>query len=180
MSEQDRHIAETLAREGARLRGFIRKWVPAEEDVEDVLQDVFYEFVEAQRLMAPLREAGAWMFRVARNRITDLFRRRARERRRQAEPEDGEGLEDWLPSPEAGPEAAYARRRLLEALAEALDELPPEQRQAFVAHELEGVGFKELHARTGVPMATLVSRKHYAVLHLRKRLRALYEELFDD
>lgn len=184
MSEQDRQITEAVAREASRLRNFIRKWVPEEADAEDVLQEVFFELVEAQRLMTPLREAGAWMYRVARNRITDLFRRRGKELGRQApferDPEGEErALEDWLPSREAGPEAAFARRVLLEELDAALEELPEEQRAVFVAHELEGRSFKELAADTGVPVNTLLSRKHYAVVHLRKRLRAIYEEYVD-
>lgn len=183
MSRQDRQIAEMIALERDRLRNFVRKWVPDEADVEDVLQDVFSEFVAAQRAVEPLRQAGAWMFRVARNRITDLFRRRARRREEVSvlrESGDGDdSLEEWLPSPEAGPEAAFARRVLLEELDAALEDLPPEQREAFTAHELEGVGFRELSRRTGVAEATLISRKHYAVLHLRKRLRAIYEEYVD-
>lgn len=184
MSEQDRQITEAVAREASRLRNFIRKWVPEEADAEDVLQEVFFELVEAQRLMTPLREAGAWMYRVARNRITDLFRRRGNEIRRQApferDPEGEEpALEDWLPSRDAGPEAAFARRVLLEELDAALEELPEEQRAVFVAHELEGRSFKELAADTGLSVNTLLSRKHYAVLHLRKRLRAIYEEYVD-
>jgi len=180
MSEQDRQITEIIAREQSRLRNFVRKWVPEEADVEDVLQDVFFEFVEAQRMMTPLRQAGAWMYRVARNRITDLFRRRAGARRRdpfEQVPEAGAPLlEEWLPSPDAGPEAAYARRLLLEELDAALDELPEQQRAVFVAHELEGMSFKELSAASGLPVNTLLSRKHSAVLHLRQRLRAIYEE----
>jgi len=181
MSEQERQITEVIVREESRLRNFIRTWVPQEADVEDVLQDVFYELIEAQRMVTPLRETGAWLFRVARNRITDLFRRRSAEARRQDPFErlpdaEGPALEEWLPSPEAGPEAVYARRVLLEELDAALEELPPEQRQAFVAHELEGRSFKELSAATGLPVNTLISRKHYAVLHLRQRLRAIYKE----
>lgn len=179
MSEQDRQITETYAREASRLRNFIRKWVPQEADAEDVLQDVFYEFVAAQRLVEPLREAGAWMFRVARNRIADLFRRRGARREDPFERDEGQGLEAWLPSGDGGPEAAYARRILLEELDAALDELPPAQREAFVAHELEGVSFKELSAATGIPVNTLISRKHYAVLQLRERLRAIYKEYVD-
>ncbi|BDU74001.1 RNA polymerase sigma factor [Mesoterricola silvestris] len=182
MYEQDRQITEAVAREGSRLRNFIRRWVPDEADAEDVLQEVFFELVEAQRLMTPLREAGAWMFRVARNRITDLFRRRGREARAPFERDlDGEALalEEWLPSRDAGPEAAFARRVLLEELDAALEELPEDQRRVFVAHELEGRTFKELAAATGVPVNTLLSRKRYAVLHLRKRLRAIYEEYVD-
>ena len=181
MSEQDHQITDAIVREESRLRNFVRKWVVDEADVEDVLQDVFFEFVEAQRLMVPLRQAGAWMFRVARNRITDLFRRRSSEARRRdpfekAWDDEAPALEEWLPSGDAGPEAAYARRVLLEELDAALEELPPEQRAVFVAHELEGWTFKDLAARTGIPVNTLISRKHYAVLHLRQRLRAIYGE----
>ena len=179
MSEQDRHITEVIAREESRLRNFVRKWVPEEADVEDVLQDVFFELLETQRLMTPLRQAGAWMFRVARNRITDLFRRRGADARRldpfERIQEDG-SLEEWLPSREAGPEAAFARRVLLEELDAALEELPREQRDTFIAHELEGRSFKELAAESGVPVNTLISRKHYAVLHLRRRLKTIYKE----
>jgi RNA polymerase sigma factor (sigma-70 family) len=178
MSEQDRQITETIGREQSRLRNFIRKWVPDEADAEDVLQDVFYEFIEAQRMMTPLRQAGAWMFRVARNRITDLFRRRSRhpDPFERVLDEEAPVLEEWLPSKDAGPEAAYARRVLTEELDAALEELPEDQRAVFVAHELEGISFKDLSARTGIPLNTLLSRKHYAVLHLRQRLRAIYEE----
>ena len=177
MSEQDRQITEIVAREESRLRNFIRSWVPQEADVEDVLQDVFFELIEAQRMVTPLRQAGAWLFRVAKNRITDLFRKRGAEARRQGPTDDDSlDLEAWLPSKEAGPEAAYARRVLLEELDAALDELPGEQRAVFIAHELEGRSFKDLAAETGLPLNTLLSRKHYAVLHLRERLRAIYEE----
>jgi RNA polymerase sigma factor (sigma-70 family) len=149
--------------------------------VEDVLQDVFYELVQAQQLMKPLQNATAWMYRVARNRITDLFRRRSTESARlnpfdQAEDDDTLSLEDWLPSKEAGPEAAYARRVLLEELDAALEELPKEQRDVFIAHELEGLSFKELSERSGLSVNTLLSRKHYAVIHLRQRLKTIYEE----
>jgi RNA polymerase sigma factor (sigma-70 family) len=183
MSDQDERIAAAVARERHRLRRFIRRWVADEGEAEDVLQDVFYELVEAYRLLQPIEQAGAWMFRVARNRITDLFRRR-RPASLSTGPvavEDGEALrlEDLLPSPDAGPEAAYARGVLLEELAAALDELPAEQREVFVAHELEGRSFKELAAATGVGVNTLLSRKHYAVLHLRRRLRAIYDDFFD-
>jgi RNA polymerase sigma factor (sigma-70 family) len=183
MSQQDRKITETIRLEESRLRNFIRKWLPEEADVEDVLQDVFYEFVEAQQMVEPLRQAGAWMFRVARNRIADVFRRRARSRREEPlerDPGDaGQTLEEWLPSADAGPEAALARRMLLEELDAALEELPAEQRAAFLGHEVEGRSFKEMAVATGVPTATLISRKHYAVLHLRKRLRTIYEEYVD-
>jgi len=181
MPERDREIAEVVAREQGRLKNFIRKWVVDESDVEDVLQDVFYELVEAHRMMIPLRQAGAWMYRVARNRMTDLFRRRRSEALRQNPFERGlddeaQALEEWLPDRDAGPEAAYARRVLLEELDAALDELPEEQRAVFIAHEIEGRSFKELSDQTGLAVNTLLSRKHYAVLHLRQRLKTIYEE----
>lgn len=178
-AEQDHRISETVEREQARLRNFIRRRVPDESQAEDILQDVFYELVVAYRLMKPIENAGAWLFRVARNRITDLFRRR-RPETLPPEPaaENGErlALEDLLPSPDGGPEAAYAQTVLLDELEEALDELPREQRDVFVAHEIEGRSFKELAAESGVSVNTLLSRKHYAVLHLRERLREIYDE----
>lgn len=181
MPERERELAEVVTREQGRLKNFIRKWVVDEADVEDVLQDVFYELVEAQRLMTPLQQASAWLYRVARNRITDLFRKRRSEALRlnpfdKPLGDEAQTLEEWLPSRDAGPEADYARRVLLEELDAALDELPPEQRSVFIAHELEGLSFKELSEQTGVAVNTLLSRKHYAVLHLRRRLRAIYEE----
>jgi len=151
-------------------------------DAEDVLQDVFHELVEAYRMMKPVEQGTAWLFRVARNRITDLFRRRARENRKDAaEMPDGdeESLLELLPSPDAGPEAELARSVLVDALYEALDELPDEQREVFIAHELEGASFKELSARLGTSVNTLLSRKRYAVLHLRERLRSVYDD-FDE
>ena len=177
--EQNRRIAETVEREQGRLRNFIRKRVLDESDVEDILQEVFYELVQTYRMMKPLQQAGAWLYRVARNRIIDRFRGR-----RQAAPavsiEAGEDA-DWfpwedLPSPDAGPEAAYARELLLEEIDAALDELPEEQREVFLAHEFEGRSFRELAAATGLSVNTLLSRKHYAVLYLRQRLRAIYDE----
>jgi RNA polymerase sigma factor (sigma-70 family) len=181
MAEQDQRISEAIDRERGRLRNFIRRRVPDREDAEDILQDVFYELVEAYRLMKPVEQATAWLFRVARNRIIDAFRRRKREALR-SEPavvtEGGETLqlEDWLPSPDAGPDAAYARSVLLEELDAALDELPEEQREVFVAHELMGYSFKEIAAQTGVSVNTLLSRKHYAVLYLRGRLQSIHDE----
>ena len=178
---QDRRIAETIEREGFRLRNFIRKRVSDERDAEDVLQDVFYELVEAYRLMKPVERVGAWLFRVARNRITDLFRKRTREAllsdsMANHSTEEPLRLEDLLPSPDGGPEAAYARSVLVDELEAALNELPEEQRYVFIAHELEGRDFKELAAETGVSVNTLLSRKHYAVLHLRERLQDIYNE----
>ncbi len=180
MAQQDQRISEAINREYARLRNFIRRRVRDPGDAEDILQDVFYELVEAYRMMKPVEQVTAWLFRVARNRITDLFRRREREARaREARPpeeNEARGLGDLLPSPQAGPEAAYARSVLLEELEEALEELPEEQREVFIAHELLGVSFKELAAQSGLSVNTLLSRKHYAVLHLRHRLQAIYEE----
>ena len=180
-TDQNRRIAETLGREQARLRQFIRKRVTDDGDAEDIFQEVFYELVNAYRLMKPVEQAGAWLFRVARNRIIDLFRRRRPEvLGNDARPvtEDGAAheWEDLLPSPEAGPEAAYARRVLLEELDAAIDDLPEEQREVFVAHEIEGRSFKELQESTGVSVNTLLSRKRYAVLQLRRRLKAIYDE----
>jgi len=179
--EQNDRISPAIAREQSRLRSFIRKQVVEESDAEDILQDVFYELVQAYRLMRPIEQVGAWLFRAARNRITDLFRKRRAEPLRvntTMEAEDGEQLflEDLLPSPDAGPEAAYAREVLLEELSVALDELPEDQREVFIAHEFEGRSFNDLAAATGLSVNTLLSRKHYAVLHLRRRLRAIYEE----
>jgi len=180
-AEQDQRISEAIEREQGRLRNFIRKRVADEGDADDILQDVFYELVEAYRLMKPIEQVGAWLFRVARNRITDLFRKRKPEALGK-EPismaEDGEllMLEDLLPSPAAGPEAEYARNVLLEELDDALEELPEEQREVFIAHELEGRSFKELAAETGLSVNTLLSRKRYAVLHLRRRLQAIHSE----
>ena len=180
MAEQDQRISEAVDREQARLRNFIRRRVADQSDAEDILQDVFYELVEAYRMMKPVEQVTAWLFRVARNRITDLFRRKKREARSEpsAITEDGESLpwEDLLPSPDAGPQAAFARSVLLEELDAALDELPEEQREVFIAHELMGYSFKELAAQSGVSVNTLLSRKHYAVVHLRQRLQAIYDE----
>ncbi len=176
----DSRISEAIRLEWARLRNFIRKRVADQGDAEDILQDVFYELIEAYRLMKPIEQVGAWLFRVARNRITDRFRKQ----RIEAVQEGGSGgengdairLEDLLPSPEAGPDAAYARSVLIEELEDALGELPEEQRAVFIAHEIEGRSFKELAAETGVSVNTLLSRKRYAVLHLRRRLQAIYDE----
>jgi RNA polymerase sigma factor (sigma-70 family) len=179
--EQNERIAEAVRLEQARLKNFIRRRVPDERDVEDILQDVFYELVEAYRMMKPIERVSAWLYRVARNRITDLFRRKrpqALASDSTAFGDEGEALllEDLLPSAQAGPEAAYARAVLVEELDAALDELPEEQRQAFIAHELEGRSFTELAQRTGLSVNTLVLRKHYAIVHLRERLEAIYRE----
>jgi RNA polymerase sigma factor (sigma-70 family) len=181
MSDQDRNIRATIAREGARLRGFIRRRVADPGEAEDILQDVFAELVEAARLVQPIEQAGAWLLRVARNRIIDAFRRRKAAPVAYAEAtpaqDDEDALESFLPAEEDGPEARYARRVLIEEIDAALDELPPEQRDVFVAHEIEGRSFRDIAAQTGVSISTLLSRKRYAVLHLRARLRALHDEM---
>jgi RNA polymerase sigma factor (sigma-70 family) len=179
--EQDQRISEVVERERSRLRNFIRRRVPDPLDAEDVLQDVFFELVEANRLLMPIEHVTGWLFRVARNRITDLFRKKKPESLRDAavagEDDEMLTLEDLLPAPDAGPDALYARNVLLDELELAVDELPEEQREVFVAHELEGRSFKEMAAETGVSVNTLLSRKRYAVLRLRQRLRRLYDEL---
>jgi RNA polymerase sigma factor (sigma-70 family) len=182
MAEQDERLTETIGREQGRLRNFIRRRVADESDAEDILQDVFYELIEAYRLMKPIEQVGAWLYRVARNRIIDGFRKKKPEPFSakpdpEARDEDSSlSLEDLLPSPDAGPEATYARSILLEELEAALDELPEEQRDVFVAHEIQGISFKELSAETGVGINTLLSRKHHAVLHLRRRLQSIYDD----
>jgi RNA polymerase sigma factor (sigma-70 family) len=174
VAEQDKLLAEAIERDTPRLRSFVRRRVADIEDAEDVLQEVFYELVEAYRLMKPAEQITAWLYRVARNRITDLFRRGTAVSLN--EDEDSPALEDLLPSPDAGPDAIYARNVLLEALDEALEELPEEQREVFVAHEWLGRSFKEMSAETGVSVNTLLSRKRYAVLHLRERLLEMDRE----
>jgi RNA polymerase sigma factor (sigma-70 family) len=177
--EQDQRISEVVEREQSRLRHFIRRRVPDPRDAEDILQDVFYELVEANRLLMPIEHVTGWLFRVARNRITDLFRKKRPESfGDSALPDDDERLQlaDLLPSPDAGPEALYARNVLLDELEAAVEELPAEQREVFVAHELEGRSFKAMAEETGVSVNTLLSRKRYAVLRLRERLQGVYDE----
>src|SRR5271168_4571714 len=184
IADQDQLIALAMEKEESRLRCYIRNHIADRSLTEDILQEVFCELIEAYRMMKPIEQVSAWMFRVARNRIVDLFRRRNADSRTDSLSaqvyghEDGESvpLEDLLPSPDEGPEAVYARAVLLDELEEALDELPEEQRAVFVAHELEGLSFKELAAETGVGVNTLLSRKRYAVLHLRERLQSIYQE----
>ena len=183
MTEQDRRISEIVVEERSRLRNFIRRRVPDPADAEDIVQEVFYELVEANRLLMPIEHITGWLFRVARNRITDLFRKKKADTFSEAtqENEDGERLqiEDLLPSPDAGPEALYFRNALFDELELALDELPAEQREVFVAHEIQGRSFKELAAETGVNVNTLLARKRYAVLHLRERLQGIYEDFWE-
>ena len=182
-ADDDRRISDVVDRERSRLRNFIRRRVPDPRDVEDILKDVFYELVEANRLLMPIEHVTGWLFRVARNRITDLFRKKAPVSFSATGARDGNDalpqLDDLLPSLGAGPDAVYARKVLLDELEAAIDELPPEQREAFVMHELDGRSFKEMAAETGVNVNTLLSRKRYAVLRLRERLQHVYDELED-
>jgi RNA polymerase sigma factor (sigma-70 family) len=183
MADTDKHITDTVVRESARLRNFIRRRIPDPGEAEDILQDVFYELVEACRLPDQIEQVGAWLFRVARNRIIDRFRKK----REVALPELAGHSEDsdddhWLeqmlpPETDNGPEAAYTRSLLMGAVQDALEELPAAQREVFIAHELERRSFKELAAESGVSVNTLLARKRYAVLHLRERLQTLYDEL---
>jgi RNA polymerase sigma factor (sigma-70 family) len=180
MIEQDLRISQIIAEERCRLRNFIRKHVPNEADVEDLLQEVFFELVRANRLLMPIDYVTGWLFRVARNRITDLFRKKKPENFSDAAAVDEEGelleFEELLLSPDDGPEALFQRNLLLDELESALAELPEEQRKVFVAHEFEGRSFKELSEETGVSVNTLLARKRYAVLHLRARLQQIHDE----
>src|ERR1700723_1664241 len=177
ITEQDQLLSEAMERDQPRLRNFIRKYVTDAGEAEDILQDVFYELLEAYRLMKPIEHVTAWLFRVARNRMVDLFRAKKPSSLNNpiSAEEDGDTLEDLLPSADAGPEADYARNLLLDALEEALEELPEVQRQVFIAHEVMGQSFKEISAETGLSVNTLLSRKHYAVLYLRQRLQSIYQ-----
>lgn len=182
--EQDRRISTVVKAEGARLRNFIRRRVADDADAEDILQEVFYEFVQTYRLMKPIEQAGAWLFRVARNRIIDRFRKRRRDPLEDTLQSEGainaEGerlsLDEFLPSPEAGPEAIYMRTLVIDALEDAIEELPEEQRAVFIAHEIEGRSFKEIAAETEININTLLARKRYAVQHLRRSLQSIYNE----
>ena len=178
--EQDQRIADVVEREQSRLSSFIRRRVPDPRDAEDILQDVFYELVEANRLLMPIDHVTGWLFRVARNRITDFFRKKKPESFSETavagEDDELMQLEELLPSPDAGPDAQYARNVLLDELELAVDELPEEQRDVFVGHEFDGRSFKEMAAETGVSVNTLLSRKRYAVRHLRERLQRIYDD----
>jgi RNA polymerase sigma factor (sigma-70 family) len=180
MAERDLRVSEIVAEQRTRLRNFIRRRVPDPSDAEDIVQEVFYELVEANRLLMPIEHVTGWLYRVARNRIIDLFRKKKPERFSDAtiENEDGEimQVEDLLPSPDAGPEALYMRSVLLDELELAIEALPEEQREVFIAHEIDGRSFKEMSAETGISMSTLLSRKRYAILHLRERLQNIYNE----
>jgi len=178
--EQGRRLTDDIAREGPRLKNFIRRQVADEADVEDILQEVFSELFEAYRLLQPIEQVGAWLFRVAKNRITDRYRKRGTEARAEPAPDSEDAapdLMDLLPAEDSGPEAAYLREALLEELEEALEELPEEQQSVFIAHEFDGKSFKEIAAQTGVSVNTLLARKHYAVKHLRQRLQDIYDDI---
>lgn len=183
MTDPDRDITATVMRERTRLVNFIRRRIRDPDDAEDILQDVFHEFVQAYRLPAPIEQASAWLFRTARNRIIDRFRKKKEQPLTELlEAEDDDANVEYrldlaLPAHDAGPEALYARALLLKALQDALDELPPNQREVFIAHELEGRSFKEMAGQSGVALNTLLARKRYAVLHLRARLQPIYDEL---
>jgi RNA polymerase sigma factor (sigma-70 family) len=182
MTEKDSDITATVVRERTRLVNFIRRRIRDPDDAEDILQDVFHEFVQAYRLPAPIEQASAWLFRAARNRIIDRFRKKKEQPLTDLSDDEDEGSGEYrldlaLPAHDAGPEALYARALLLKALQDALDELPPNQREVFIAHELEGRSFKDMAAESGVTLNTLLARKRYAVLHLRGRLQAIYDEL---
>ncbi|WP_175886052.1 sigma-70 family RNA polymerase sigma factor [Burkholderia sp. BCC0044] len=182
MTDPDRDITATVMRERTRLGNFIRRRIRDPDDAEDVLQDVLHEFVQAYRLPAPIEQASAWLFRTARNRIIDRFRKKKEQPLADLLDADDEADSEYrldlaLPSHDAGPEALYARTLLLKALQDALDELPANQREVFIAHELDGQSFKEMAAQSGVTLNTLLARKRYAVLHLRARLQPIYDEL---
>jgi len=178
MAEQDKRITETVSRERARLGNFIRQRVSDAGEAEEILQDVFYEFMAAYRLPEPIEQVGAWLFRVARNRIIDRFRKKKEEAlpETSGDADEASWLDEVLPSEDAGPEAAYARTVLLDELFAALAELPEDQRAVFIAHELDGRSFKELAGESGVGVNTLLARKRYAVMHLRARLQLIYDE----
>jgi RNA polymerase sigma factor (sigma-70 family) len=182
---QDSEIAEVVRRERGRLLSFILRRVTDAAEAEDVLQEALYELVAAYRLMQPIEQVGAWLMRVARNRIIDRFRKRRPQLLGDLAAQDEEGesesaLERLFPVVTEGPDAMLVRELLMEELERALQELPAEQREVFVAQELEGASFKELSARWGVGVNTLLSRKRYAVLRLRERLRAEYEDWLQD
>ena len=185
MTQQDQQISEAVDHEYAGLRRFIRRRVADPAEAEDILQDVFYELIEAYRLMKPVEQVTAWLFRVARNRIVDVFRRKRREASRltpvsSSDGEDSLRLHEVLPSSDSGPETSYFRTVLAEEMDDALDQLPDEQREVFIANELMGYTFQEIAERTGVGINTLLSRKRYAVQHLRKRLQSIYDEFLDE
>ena len=178
-SQQDRELSATVGRERGRLLAYIRRWIADAAEAEDILQEALYELVLAYRMLQPVEQAGAWLARVARNRIIDRFRRGGQLRAADVHADTDDvfgGLAQLLPAADEGPETAAMRELLLAEIERALAELPAEQREVFVAQELEGVSFRELAQRTGVSINTLLSRKRYAVRFLRARLQAAWEE----
>jgi RNA polymerase sigma factor (sigma-70 family) len=179
-SQQDRELSATVRRERGRLLAYIRRWIADAAEAEDILQEALFELVLAYRMLQPVEQAGAWLARVARNRIIDRFRRGGRFRAVEVPAGDddaaGGGLAELLPAADGGPEAAAMRELLLAEIEAALAELPVEQREVFVAQELDGESFRELAQRTGVSINTLLSRKRYAVRFLRARLQAAWDE----
>jgi RNA polymerase sigma factor (sigma-70 family) len=183
-AEQKEKIGLTVQQERRRLLDFIRKRIPDEDDAEDILQDVFYQFTESFMLQ-PIEQVSAWLFRAARNRITDLFRKKksipfSRTFTPHDDEDDSFSINDLLPDPADGPEAIYARKIVVTELMDALDELPVEQREAFVMSEIENKSFKEMAEITGEGVNTLLSRKRYAVLFLRERLQNLYTDFINN
>jgi RNA polymerase sigma factor (sigma-70 family) len=185
MSKDNSRIAAAVAEQGPRLRAFVRRQVADLSEVDDIVQETFLELVSAYRLLQPVEHLAAWLLRVARNRIIDRFRARSR----QASPGEASGrdsvgsavepsrvLEQWLAADDGGPESAYVRGVLADELIAAVDELPAEQRDVFLAHELDGRSFKQLRAETGIGINTLLGRKHAAVRHLRRRLEDIRSE----
>ena len=178
-AEQNKQITAAIQKERGRLLNFIRKRVSSDEDAEDILQDVFSQLVETYRLMKPIEQVSAWLFTVARNKITDMFRKKktlAFSKQERYTDEEGNALflEDLLSSQESGPEDELARKVVMRELETALDLLPEEQKQVFIWHEIDGLSFKEISKLTGKQVNTLISRKRYAVLSLRERLQELY------
>ncbi len=182
LPEQNKDIERVLRNERGKLLNFIRARIPQDEDAEDVLQDVFYQFIQSYRLMQPIEKVSSWLFTVARNKIADLFRKKkpvnfSKLEVRRDDDDESPSFIDLLPTKEDGPEGEYIRELAMEIMDEALEELPEEQRQAFVWHELEGMSFKEMSEMSGETVNTWLSRKRYAVLHLRERLGVVYREI---
>ncbi len=187
MTEQDDRLQQAVREQRGKLLSFIRRRIPDQEDAEDVLQDVFFELVQSYRLVKPVEQMAAWLFRVARNKIIDRYRRpkpasleEAAAYHSAADSDEPLLLADVLPAPDDSTETAMARETIMEAILDALDELPPAQREVFVWHEFDGKTFRQMAEETGVPLKTLISRKHYAVQQLRTKLQALYTDLFLD
>jgi RNA polymerase sigma factor (sigma-70 family) len=182
-NQQDQMIQQTVSKERSRLLSFIRKRIPSGADAEDILQDVFFELVESYRLTRPVEQLASWLFSVARNKITDLYRKQKpsslEEEMLGSFSDDDEQLllADILPANSRSADTAMWQEAVMDLLEEALEELPSEQKEVFMMHELEDLSFNEIAVITGVPLKTLISRKRYAVLYLRERLQRLYNDL---